>query len=163
LVADTSADLAPPSSPAGAIPADADPPGSWAASFPVGVLLDRRVTAQGFATDRSLRFADYQLAATWFGWYVPPAAGARVVSSGALSRFALTLDAEARGGDAARRNEIARLIEAYDANPSGESAEASRGALVCAALEDLAGKEQLSKAIRHILQALAGSEIEDAD
>jgi hypothetical protein len=162
-VADTSADLTPPSSSAGAVPTDADAPDSWAASFPEGVLLDRRVTTQGIATERSLRFADYQLAMTWFGWHVQPSANVRVVSSGAMSRFALTVGAEARAGNAARRNEIARLIEAYDHDSEGEAAEANRSALLCVALEDLTGKEHFSAAIRHVLQALSGAEIEDLD
>src|SRR5262249_32196645 len=149
-VADTSADLAPPSSPGGVAPADTDPPDTWAASFPEGVLLDRRVTAQGVAAERSLRLADYQLAMTWFGWHVQSGADARVVSSGAMARFALTVGAEARGGDAARRNEVARLIEDYDRSPTGEPAETNRGALMCVALEDLAGKEHFSTAIRHV-------------
>jgi len=187
-IVETSADLAPrwppfqsPSSPESSLIDDRSSSG-WAVSFPEGVLLDRRAVAQGLATDAVLRIAEYQLAGTWFDWSVRPAAGSQLLQGRTMGRFGIVLAAEARGGDAARRSEIARLIEAYDRdarveidpgsadghgvplNPLQRAAwQADRGALFCVALEDMAGKERLQRALQRVLQGLAGQEVEDAD
>jgi hypothetical protein len=187
-IVETSADLAPRwppvqsrSSPGSALIDDQSSNG-WAVSFPEGVLLDRRAVAQGLATDAVLRVAEFQLAGTWFDWSVRPAVGSQLLQGRTMGRFGIVLAAEARGGDAARRSEIARLIEAYDRdapvaidpksadgqaiplNPLQRAAwQADRGALFCVALEDMAGKERLQRALQRVLQGLAGQEVEDAD
>lgn len=155
----------------------------WALSFPEGVLLDHRAVTQGLATEPVLRLAEYQLAATWFDWSVRPVARSQLLQGRTMGRFGIVLAAAARGGDAARRAEIARLIAAYDQDAPAESAgkqsaaaaastvnaaqrsawEADRAALFCVALEDMVGKEKLQQAVQEVLQALAGQEVDDDD
>jgi hypothetical protein len=196
-IVETSADLSPGWAPRGAPPATAQPTGTavvpvaehligdrpalgWAVSFPEGVLLDRRAVAEGLATEPVLRLAEYQLAATWFDWSVRPVARSQLLQGRTMGRFGIVLAAAARGGEPARRAEIARLIQAYDedapaetgrqtgaraaaeTNPAQRAAwEADRAALFCVALEDMGGKEKLQHALREVLQALAGQEVDD--
>jgi len=96
-----------------------------AASFPGGVLFDRRAVALGLASDAVLDLADYELARTWFGWHVRPKAEVDLLLGRGMALFAAVHAAEARGGIAARQQEMARLIATYDG--SGRVAEGKPG------------------------------------
>ncbi len=147
-----------------------------AASFPGGVLLDRRAVALGLATDPVLGLADYELGRTWFGWHVRPRPEEDLLLGRGMALFAALLAAEARGGTGTRQREIARLVTTYDdvgpaadqkpgfGPPVGYSREELRaksykGALFLVSLEDIAGKEKFYRALRRILTDMAGQEI----
>jgi hypothetical protein len=151
-------------------------PNISAASFPEGVLFDRRAVVLGLASGPVLDLADYELARSWFGWHVRPKPEADLLLGRGMSLFAALLAAEARGGPAVRPREIARLIRAYDdlgapadekpgfGPPVGYSREEAtakpyKGALFLVSLEDIAGKEKFYRALRRILTDMAGQEI----
>jgi hypothetical protein len=157
-------------------PIIAETPNISAASFPGGVLFDRRAVALGLASDAVLDLADYELARTWFGWHVRPEAETDLLLGRGMALFAAVHAAEARGGSAARRHEMARLIATYERlgpmaegkpgfgptvgyNRTEQTAKAYKGALFLFALEDIAGEENFHRAVRRILADLAGQEI----
>jgi hypothetical protein len=146
------------------------------ASFPEGVLFDRRGFALGLATAPVLDLADYELARTWFGWHVRPRPEADLLLGRGMALFAALHAAEARGGAPLRQEEIARLITTYnDMGPAADDkpgfgptlgysraelrAKSYKAALFLLALEDIAGEEQFHRAVRRILTDMAGQEI----
>ena len=152
--------------------------GIAALSFPEGVLLDTRSFAQGIATEPVLAAAEYELAQTWFGWLTSPGPGAVNLTARGPCLFATLVAAEARGGEAARRTQIARFVAAYDQAkasdgqaaaqaqaPSEDStrekrlAAAYKDALFWVALEDVAGKQNFESAVQHVLNARAGADV----
>ncbi len=150
--------------------------GIAALSFPEGVLLDARSFAQGIATEPVLAAAEYELAQTWFAWRTAPGPGAENLAARGPCLFATLIAAEARGGETARRTQIARFLAAYDqakasdgepaAQASSESntreqrlAAAYKAALFWVALEDLAGKQNFESAVQHVLRARAGEDV----
>jgi Peptidase family M1 domain len=166
-VVETSAELA---------PIAVETPDIPAASFPKGVLFDRRGVAAGLAIDSVLNVADYELAQTWFGWHVRPEPEADLLLGRGMAFFAALHAAEARGGKALRQEEIARLIQTYDGlgsaadekpgfgppfgyNRAELTAKAYKGALFLLSLEDIAGEEKFHRAVRRILTDMAGQEI----
>ena len=166
-VVETSAELA---------PIAVETPDIPAASFPKGVLFDRRGVTAGLATDSVLDVADYELARTWFGWHVRPRPEADLLLGRGMAFFAALHAAEARGGKTLRREEIVRLIKTYDGlgsaadekpgfgPPVGYSrteltAKAYKGALFLLSLEDIAGEEKFHRAVRRILADMAGQEV----
>jgi aminopeptidase N len=151
-------------------------PNISAASFPGGVLFDRRAIVLGLASDAVLDLADYELARTWFGWHVRPKAEVDLLLGRGMALFAAVHAAEARGGSAVRQQEMARLIGTYEGlgpvaegkpgfgptvsyNRTEQAAKAYKGALFLFALEDIAGEENSHRAVRRILADLAGQEI----
>jgi hypothetical protein len=151
-------------------------PNIAAASFPEGVLFDRRTVALGLATKAVLDRADYELARTWFGWHVRPRPEAEALLGRGVALFAALHAAEARGGAVARQQEVAELIATYDGigpaaddkpgfGPAGGysraelTAESYKAALFLLALEDIAGEENFHRAVRRILIDMAGQEI----
>ena len=148
---------------------DSSTSGISAGSFPEGVLLDQRAIAQGMATEPVLRVAEYELARTWFGWRVRTDPEAETLLGRGIGLFAVVLAAEARGGDVARQREIARLIVSYDRGRSSVAygdtrqlrvvSNAYGGALFFVALEDIAGKQKFSLALRRVIGAMADQEI----
>jgi peptidase M1-like protein len=166
-IVETSAELA---------PIIVETPNVPAASFPKGVLFDRRVVAAGLGTDSVLDVADYELAQTWFGWHVRPEPEAELLLGRGMAFFAALHAAEARGGKRLRQDDIVRLIQTFDGlgskadqkpgfgPPVGYSraeltAKAYKGALFLLSLEDIAGEEKFHRAVRRILAAMAGQEI----
>ena len=147
-----------------------------AASFPEGVLFDRRAIALGLATAPVLDLADYELARTWFGWHVRPRPEADLLLGRGMALFAALHAAEARAGAAGRQVEIVRLIAKYDdmGPAAGEklgfgpvvgfsraelTAQSYKAALFLLSLEDIAGEEKFHRAVRRILTDMAGQEI----
>jgi hypothetical protein len=151
-------------------------PNIGAASFPDGVLFDRRAVALGLATAPVLDLADYELARTWFGWHVRPRPEADLLLGRGMALFVALHAAEARGGSALRQEEIARLISTYnDMGPAADdkpgfgptvsysraelTAKSYKAALFLLSLEDITGEEKFHRAMRRILTAMAGQEI----
>ena len=151
-------------------------PNIAAASFPEGVLFDRRALTLGLAAAPVLDLADYELARTWFGWHVRPQPGAELLLGRGMALFAALHAAEARGGSALRQEEIARLVSTYNAMGSEAddkpgfgpvlgysgaelTAKSYKAALFLLALEEIAGEEKFHRAIRRILTDMAGQEI----
>lgn len=151
--------------------------GLSAASFPEGVLLDRSAFARGLDSEPVLEAAEYGLARIWFGWYGEPNQESRILLGRGISLFAVALAAEARGGEAARRSQIARLYAAYqgsisragdqplvnvpvDATLEQLSTDAYRAALFWAALEDLAGPDNFGRAMRRYWTATKDQPLE---
>jgi hypothetical protein len=166
-IVETSAELAP------IIP---QAPNISAASFPDGVLFDRRAVALGLASGPVLDLADYELARTWFGWHVLPKPEVDLLLGRGMALFAGIHAAEARADAAVRRQEVAHLISTYDdlGPRAGEkpgfgplvgytraqlTANAYKGALFLFALEDIAGEEKFHRAVRRVLTDMAGQEI----
>lgn len=151
-------------------------PNISAASFPEGVLFDRRAVALGLASAPVLDLADYELARTWFGWHVRPRPEADLLLGRGMALFAALHAAEARGGSVLRQDEIARLITTY--NDMGSAADDKPGfgpvvgysraeltaksykaALFLLSLEGIAGEEKFHRAVRRILTDMAGQEV----
>ena len=151
-------------------------PNISAASFPHGVLFDRRAVALGLTSDPVLDLADYELARTWFGWHVRPRPEADLLLGRGMALFAALHAAETRRGLGARQQEIARLIATYDGlGPTAEekpgfgpavgysraelTAKVYKGGLFLFSLEDIAGEEKFHRAVRRILTDMAGQEV----
>lgn len=151
-------------------------PNISAASFPEGVLLDRRAIALGLATAPVLDIADYELARTWFGWHVRPRPEADLLLGRGMALFAALHAAEARGGEVGRQQEIARLIRTFDGmgpaadqkpgfGPVGDytraelTAKSYKAALFLLSLEDIGGEEKFHRAVRRVLADMGGQEI----
>jgi hypothetical protein len=151
-------------------PAAPDAP-SLAASFPQGLLLSSLAFDRGLASEPVLRIAEAEMARIWFGWTVPLDSDTETLFGRGFGFLAVATSAGARGGDSARRDEIARLLAEYDrARPAGgdgslllppaEStpeqlvANSLKGALFLAALEDRAGKDKFQEAIRRLQTAM---------
>ena len=146
-----------------------------AASFPEGVLFDHDAVGLGFASKPVLDLADYELARTWFGWHVLPRPEAEFLLGRGMALCAFILAAEARGGPAVRRRQIAEFIATYDRVSSADKkpgfgpasgytreevrAKSYKAALFLISLEDVAGTEKFDRAVRRILKAMAGREI----
>ena len=150
---------------------------AYAASFPEGVLLDRDAFAQGLAREPVLEAAEDGMARIWFGWYGQPGEQSRILLGRGMGLFAVALGAEARGGESARREEVARLLADYNRarSPSGESslsaipagataeqqtAGAYRAALFWTSLEDQVGRENFAKAMRRYWIAMKGQPLD---
>jgi len=153
--------------------------GIAALSFPEGVLLDTRSFAQGIATEPVLTAAEYELAQTWFDWRTSPGPGAINQTARGPCLFATLVAAEARGGEAVRRSQIARFLSAYDQAKAADGqatapaaqapsednkrsqrlAAAYKDALFWVALEDLAGKQNFESAVQHVIKARAGEDV----
>lgn len=161
--------------PAGLLALDAAGPGqvAEAASFPEGLLLGPRAFAQGIDSEPILRIAEAELARIWFGWRVPLRSDTDTLLGRGMGLFAVALAVEARGGEAARRLEIERLLAEYDraivtgagsalvrppeqATPTQLAANALKAALFLADLDDLAGQDKFERSIQRVQRAMAG-------
>jgi hypothetical protein len=159
--------------PAGLLPSDASGQNASAAAFPEGLLLGPAAFEQGLASEPVLRTAEEELVRIWFGWRVPLRAEASTLLGRGLRLYAIALAAEARGGEAARRQEIVRLLEEYDrVSAPGETelllqpppqstrreldADARKAALFLADLDDLAGQDRFERSLLEVQQAIAG-------
>ncbi len=151
--------------------------GVGAASFPQGVLLDEHLIAQGVDSEPVLDRAEYELARTWFGWYAKPSAESQILLGRGMSLYAVTRAEAARGGDAARAGAVVQLLAGYesarlrtedgpllklppDATLERQTTHAYKSALLLAALEDSAGRANFDSAVRRILRATTGEEID---
>jgi hypothetical protein len=154
--------------------------GLGADSFPHGVLLDNQAVAAGLGTEPVLEVAEYELARTWFGWVARPEPGAQILLGQGTGLFAVVLAAEARGGEDARRAKVAALLAGYDRAHREEAArplievpagskrqerqlDAFEAALFFVALEDTVGADNLTGALRRMLQAREGVDVSPAD
>jgi hypothetical protein len=138
--------------------------GVRASSFPGGVLLNREAFAQGLGNDHVVAAVEDELVHSWLGWRVHPRPDSQLARG--AERFAELLAAEAGSGDAARQSLVAETIAAYDRDSSSAASprgRAERAFLFLAALQDLAGKEKFARAMRHIMQAMAGQEVGDEE
>jgi hypothetical protein len=141
------------------------------------VLLDEQLMAQGVDTEPVLDRAEYELARTWFGWYARPSADSQILLGRGMSLYAVTRADAARGGDAARTAAITRLLADYesarkraedgpllklppDAALERQTTHAYKSALFLVALEDSAGRGNFDGAVRRILRATTGEEID---
>jgi len=144
-----------------------------AASFPQGLLLSPQAFEQGIASESMLRAAEAELVRIWFGWQVPLRGDTEIVLGRGLGLFAFALAAEARGGQPARRAEIARLLADYDrarvngdegslqrlpeqSTPPQLTVDSLKAALFLANLDDLAGQNKFEEAIQRLQLAFPG-------
>jgi hypothetical protein len=159
-----------------------------ALSFPQGILLDPRAFARGLTSEPVLDLAEYELAQSWFGWRVQVTPAAQYLLRDGLARFAVLAAGEAREGETARRRAIAALIATFDSyraaapapapasapgnfpivpviprTPEQRAAGAAKSALFFVALEELAGKQNFSVALRRLVQNMAGRSAGEAD
>jgi hypothetical protein len=164
----------------GDLPAEFGEPGDpGGASFPGGVLLDRRAFAQGIANEAALELAEYKLAQTWFGWGARPRTEAQTLMGRGLGLFSWAVAAETRDPNA-RRRMAAFLLERYNQAqpaaadtrliepPSGYShaeriTAGYKAALFFIALEDLCGRDNLRAALTHIVKARGGDDTNEED
>jgi hypothetical protein len=161
--------------PPGVLSLDAEAPGrpAEAAAFPQGLLVGPRAFEQGIASEHVMRVAEAELVRIWFGWRVPLRPEVDTLLGRGLGLFAVALAAEARGGQPARRIEIARLLEEYDrahaagdegsllrparqSTPQQIAASALKAALFLADLDDLAGGDKFEQSIQRLQLGLAG-------
>jgi hypothetical protein len=153
--------------------------GAGGASFPGGVLLDRRAYTQGVANESILELAEYELARTWFGWRVRPASEAQILMGRGVGLFGLIVAAEARGPQQ-RHRMVGLLLDRYDEStriaPDRRLLEPAvgysraeristgyRAALFFVALEDLCGRDNLRSAFQQIVRARAGDDVADEE
>ena len=151
--------------------------GVGAASFPQGVLLDEHLMAQGVDSEPVLERAEYELARTWIGWYAKPSAESQILLGRGMSLYAMTRAEAVHGGDAARTAAVTRLLADYesartraqdgplinlppDATLERQSTNVYKSALFLVALEDSAGRGNFDGAVRRILRATTGEEID---
>lgn len=144
-----------------------------AASFPQGLLMGPSAFEQGLASELVLQATEAELVRIWFGWRVPLRSDVDTLLGRGLGLFAVALAAEARGGQAARRLEIVRLLAEFDrargagsddpllqspeqSTPQQLAANALKAALFLADLDDLAGQNKFEEAMRRLQLAIAG-------
>ena len=162
------------------LPAEFGEPGdAGGASFPGGVLLDRRAFTQGVANESILELAEYELARTWFGWRVRPTSEAQILMGRGVGLFGQIVAAEARGPDE-RHRMVVLLLDRYDESrriaPDRRLLEPTEGysraervsigyraALFFVALEDLCGHDNLRAAFQQIVRARAGDDVADEE
>jgi len=159
--------------PAGVVSPASTGPDAAVAAFPQGLLLGPRAFAQGIAGEPVLRLAEAELVRIWFGWRVPLRPEVETLLGPGLGMFAVAMAAEARGGQEARRLEVARLLADYDrarvpgdegsllrppaeSTPQQRAADALKAALFLAALDDLAGQDNFETAVSRLQVAIAG-------
>jgi hypothetical protein len=147
-----------------------------ATSFPGGVILDSRGIAAGIASESNLQLEEYELARTWFGWMVRPNPEAQILMGRGAGLFAVAIAAESRGGPQERRRVVTELVKNYEAarakaedrpliEPATGYTQEQRvstgykAALFFVALEDATGSEKLRRAMRHLVQAMSGSNV----
>jgi hypothetical protein len=128
---------------------------------------------QGLNSEPVQRAAEAELVRIWFGWRIPLRPDAETLLGRGLGRFAVALAAEARGGEDARRLEIARLLDEYDharvpgdkesllqapneSTPQQFAANSRKAALFLAALDDLAGHDKFERAMKRLQTSMAG-------
>ncbi len=138
-----------------------------------GALLNRQAFALGITSDAFLDLADHELANTWFGQAIVPRRRVEPALGEGLAEYAALVAAEARGGEAVRRNRAARLLRWFDESrkqtadkpllrlePSDPFEQRvfghSKGALFFVALEDQYGKENVRRALARLVSSLRG-------
>ena len=145
-------------------------------SFPGGVLVGRGALARDGTDESFLELVERQLAATWFERIIHPRREASLVLGGGAARYATIVAAEAREGEGARQQQGASLLHEYDEArakavekplaslqptdppPQFELARA-KAPLFFLALEDRCGKENVWRALVHLLGSLRGQEV----
>jgi Peptidase family M1 domain len=169
-IVETSAVLAPP---------EGGSPDFSGASFPQGVLLDRRAIAK-ISTEPVLELVEYELARTWLGWRAQVDPDSELLLGRGLGLFAVALVAETTQGQTARQQDVAQLLADYEhararakdqplIAPPGvytkeqRAVDVYKAALFCVALEDLAGREKFEDAVRQMLQARQGRDLSYED
>jgi hypothetical protein len=153
--------------------ASGDPGG---ASFPGGVLLDTRAFAAGLSTEPVMELAEYELARSWFGWFVRPDPTAQILLGRGAGLYAVTLAARARDGESARNAMVEDLMRRYEAArqiaadrpllepATGYSHEQRvtngyKAALFFVALEERAGTDPLRRAMHRVFHDMSGKEV----
>jgi len=148
------------------------PSGSACWPVPEAALPGREVRAPEFWSAGS-RVIDLHLARTWLDFRVHPDWDAEPLPMAALDNYAADLAAAAQEGDGARRRMIQDLVRDLDSlqkqepersvlfiRPSDSEAEkrcaAVKSELFFFALEDAAGKDNLHRAIVHLLGTYRG-------
>ena len=141
--------------------------------IPYGALLNRQAFALGAASEAFLDLAEHELAHTWFGQSLMPRPEAELVLGKSLSDYAVLVAAEARGGEPARRRHVALLLRYYDearkeavekplialtpSDPWEQRVLAyNKGVLFYVALEDQFGKENVRRALAHLIRSTQG-------
>jgi hypothetical protein len=150
--------------------------GHRAVSFPGGVLVGRGALAQDEADESFLELVEGQLAATWFEQIIHLRREASLVLGDGAARYATIVAAEAREGEAARQHRAASLLHEYDearakavekplaslqpADPAPQLELArAKAPLFFLALEERCGKENVRRALAHLLGSLRGQEV----
>ncbi len=143
-------------------------------ALPAGALLNRQAFALGIASEAFMDLAEHELAHTWFGQAIEPRPRAAPSLGEGLAEYAVVVAAEARGGEEARRSRAALLLRWFDESrkqaadkpllrlePSDPFEQRvfgySKGALFFLALEDQYGKENVRRALAHMVRGLRGS------
>lgn len=142
-------------------------------AIPAGALLNRQAFALGITSDAFLDLAEHELANTWFGQAIVPRRRVEPALGEGLIEYAVLVAAEARGGEAARRAQVALLLRRFDESrkqaadkpllriePSDPFEQRifgySKGALFFVALEDQYGKENVRRALSRLVSSLRG-------
>jgi len=142
-------------------------------AIPAGALLNRQAFALGITSDAFLDLAEHELANTWFGQAIVPRRRVEPALGEGLIEYAVLVAAEARGGEAARRAQVALLLRRFDESrkqaadkpllrlePSDPFEQRifgySKGALFFVALEDQYGKENVRRALARLVSSLRG-------
>lgn len=147
-----------------------------AVALPAGALLNHAAFALGVSSDAFLDLVEHELAHTWFGETVSPWPRTEPVLGEGLAEYAKVVAAEARSGDAERRHQAGLLLRWFDesrkqaADPPLLQIGAddpyeqrvfgyTKGALFFLALEDRYGKDNVRRALAHMVASLRGSEV----
>ncbi len=150
------------------------------AAEPGVALLERQAFALGVTSDAFLDLAEHELAHTWFGLLIAPRPEAALVLGEGLCDYAVLVAAEARSGEAERRRRIAVLLRRYDETrarasekpllapaseftPSQRDVASYKAALFYVALEDQYGKENVRRALAHLVSSLRFSQVADEE
>jgi hypothetical protein len=143
-------------------------------ALPAGALLNRQAFALGITRDTFLSLAEHELAHTWFGQTIEPRPETEAALGEGLAEYTTIVAADARGGDPERRHRAALLLRWFDESrknvadkpllrlePSDPFEQRvfgySKGALFFLALEDRYGKENVRRALAHLVSSLRGS------
>lgn len=144
-------------------------------AFPGGVLLNRAAIALGVDSDEFLAIAEHELAHTWLGEQVELRPEAEIGMGEGFAEYAPIVAAEAREGEAARRQAVARWLQRYDqARPHAVEKTLwaitkedpweqrriafAKGTLFFIALEDECGETGARRGIAHLVSALRGEQ-----
>jgi hypothetical protein len=159
-----------------AIDPTATKPGSAAAPFPGGVLVNTEALALGIDSDEFLDKVTRALARNWFGGEIYPAPFAEVGLGQGLPAYATIVIDEARKGEAARRERVINLLRLYDANsklaaeiplgvakmtdpPEQRAIGLAKGPLFFIALEDRCGEAPVRTALARVVSLLRGQQV----
>ena len=150
--------------------------GPVAAPFPAGALVNPAALSLGVGSEEFLEKVAHALAHDWFSGEIYPVEDARLGMGEGLPEYSTIVIDEARGGEAARRKRVAKLLREYEeasahavekplgATRLSDPAEQRRIALAKAplffiALEDTYGEAAVRSGLARLVALLRGQEV----